>query len=56
MQFCAQRALDSLNVDVQSGVTGFVGANGAGKTTLMSLVLGLRAPTEGKASVLGFDP
>ncbi len=56
MQFGAQRALDSLNVDVQSGVTGLVGANGAGKTTLMSLVLGLRAPTEGKASVLGFDP
>ena len=56
MQFGAQRALDSLNVDVQSGVTGLVGANGAGETTLMSLVLGLRAPTEGKASVLGFDP
>ena len=56
MQFGAQRALDSLNVDVQSGVTGLVGANGAGKTTLMSLVLGLRAPTAGQAWVLGFDP
>ncbi len=56
MQFGAQRALDSLNVDVQSGVTGLVGANGAGKTTLMSLVLGLRVPTAGQASVLGFDP
>ncbi|MCQ3807868.1 MAG: ABC transporter ATP-binding protein [Acidimicrobiaceae bacterium] len=55
MQFGAQRALDSLNVDVQSGVTGLVGANGAGKTTLMSLVLGLRAPTAGQASVLGYD-
>lgn len=56
MQFGAQRALDSLDVDVQSGVTGLVGANGAGKTTLMSLVLGLRAPTAGQAWVLGHDP
>lgn len=56
MQFGAQRALDSLNVAVDAGVTGLVGANGAGKTTLMSLILGLRAPTAGKASVLGFDP
>ena len=51
MQFGAQRALDSLDVDVQSGVTGLVGANGAGKTTLMSLALGLRTPTAGQALV-----
>ncbi len=56
MQFGVQRALDSLDVDVQSGVTGLVGANGAGKTTLMSLVLGLRVPTAGQARVLGCDP
>ena len=56
MQFGAQRALDSLNVAVQSGVTGLVGANGAGKTTLMSLVLGLRVPTAGQTRVLGLDP
>lgn len=56
MQFGTQRALDSLNVDVQSGVTGLVGANGAGKTTLMSLVLGLRVPTAGQTRVLGLDP
>ncbi len=56
MQFGVQRALDSLDVDVQSGVTGLVGANGAGKTTLMSLVLGLRVPTAGQAQVLGLDP
>ncbi|MDE0067734.1 MAG: ABC transporter ATP-binding protein [Acidimicrobiaceae bacterium] len=56
MQFGAQHALDSLDVDVQSGVTGLVGANGAGKTTLMSLVLGLRVPTAGQTRVLGLDP
>ena len=56
MQFGAQRALDSLDVDVPSGITGLVGANGAGKTTFMSLVLGLRPPTAGRVEVLGFDP
>ena len=56
MQFGAQRALDSLNLKVPSGVTGLVGANGAGKTTLMSLALGLRGQTSGSISVLGMDP
>lgn len=56
MQFGAQRALDSLDVEVPKGVTGLVGANGAGKTTLMSIALGLRAPTSGEVSVLGLDP
>ena len=56
MQFGEQRALDSLTVDVPSGVTGLVGANGAGKTTFMSLLLGLRSPTSGQVLVFGFDP
>ena len=56
MQFGSQRALDALDVEVQHGVTGLVGANGAGKTTLMSILLGLRAPTSGSATVLGLDP
>ena len=55
MQFGAQRALDSLNLEVPSGVTGLVGANGAGKTTLMSIALGLRGQTSGSISVLGMD-
>ena len=56
MQFGSHRALDALDVDVESGVTGLVGANGAGKTTFMSIVLGLRHPTAGSAQVLGLDP
>ena len=56
MRFGAQRALDSLDVDIGGGVTGLVGANGAGKTTLMSIVLGLRRATEGTVQVLGLDP
>jgi len=56
MVFGQQRALDALDVTVQPGVTGLVGANGAGKTTFMSIVLGLRAPTVGVVEVLGLDP
>ena len=56
MQFGSLRALDSLDLEVQSGVTGLVGANGAGKTTLMSIVLGLRFPSAGSVRVLGLDP
>ena len=56
MQFGAQRALDTLDLEVPGGITGLVGANGAGKTTFMSLVLGLRPPTAGRVEVLGFDP
>ncbi len=56
MQFGAKRALDNLDVEVESGVTGLVGANGAGKTTFMSIALGLRVPTAGSVEVLGLDP
>jgi ABC-2 type transport system ATP-binding protein len=56
MVFGTHRALDSLTLEVPPGVTGLVGANGAGKTTFMSIVLGLRTPTNGSVSVLGLDP
>lgn len=56
MQFGALRALDVLDVEVESGVTGLVGANGSGKTTFMSIVLGLRPPTAGTVEVLGLNP
>ena len=55
-RFGATVALDGLDLQISSGVTGLVGANGAGKTTLINAILGLRAPTAGSLTVLGHDP
>ncbi|POM25348.1 putative ABC transporter ATP-binding protein YxlF [Actinomadura rubteroloni] len=55
MRFPRVTALDSLDVSVEAGVVGLVGANGAGKSTLIKILLGLLPPTEGRASVLGLD-
>jgi ABC-2 type transport system ATP-binding protein len=48
-------ALDSLTVDLEPGIIGFVGANGAGKSTFIKIILGLLEPTSGTVSVLGYD-
>jgi ABC-2 type transport system ATP-binding protein len=48
-------ALDRLDLTIPRAAVGLLGANGAGKTTLIRLLLGLAAPTEGRAAVLGFD-
>lgn len=48
-------ALEGLDLDLQAGVTGLVGANGAGKSTLIKILLGLLDTTSGTASVLGHD-
>lgn len=47
-------ALRGVSFTVRKGsVTGFLGANGAGKTTTMKVLLGLLAPTSGRASLFG---
>jgi ABC-2 type transport system ATP-binding protein len=47
-------AVDDLSFTVRPGrVTGFLGPNGAGKTTTMRVILGLDAPTSGRALVSG---
>jgi ABC-2 type transport system ATP-binding protein len=47
-------AVDDLSFDVPAGsITGFLGPNGAGKTTTLRLLLGLAAPTAGRALVFG---
>lgn len=48
-------ALDSLDLAVEPGIVGLVGANGAGKSTLLKILLGLIDPTSGGANVLGYD-
>src|SRR5215472_1726600 len=54
--FGTVKAVDDLSLEVPAGIVfGFLGPNGAGKTTTIHLFLGLLEPTQGQASVLGFD-
>jgi ABC-2 type transport system ATP-binding protein len=47
-------AVDDLTFQVKPGiVTGFLGPNGAGKSTTMRVILGLDAPTSGRATING---
>jgi ABC-2 type transport system ATP-binding protein len=49
-------AVDAISFRVPPGeVFGFLGANGAGKTTAIRMLTGLLAPSDGEASVAGFN-
>jgi ABC-2 type transport system ATP-binding protein len=49
-------AVDRLNLTVAEGeIFGLVGPDGAGKTTTLRMLCALMDPTEGSASVAGFD-
>ena len=49
-------AVDAITFDVKAGeVFGFLGANGAGKTTAIRMLVGLLPPSQGEATVAGFD-
>ena len=49
-------AVDHINFEVYAGeVVGYLGPNGSGKTTTIRMLLGLLEPSEGQATVLGFD-
>ena len=49
-------ATDHVSFEVYEGeIFGFLGANGAGKTTAMRMLCGLSQPSDGKATVAGFD-
>jgi len=53
-RFGALVAVDDLSFSLRQGtITGFLGPNGAGKTTTLRTLLGLAAPTAGKALVFG---
>lgn len=50
--FGATRAVNALTATIEPGqVTGFLGPNGAGKSTTMRMILGLDAPSSGRALV-----
>lgn len=52
----ARRAIDNLTFDAEQGeIVGFLGPNGAGKTTTMRILTGYMPPTEGTATVAGYD-
>src|SRR5512134_2990757 len=52
----ARRAIDDLSFDAEQGeILGFLGPNAAGKTTTMRILTGYMPPTDGTASVAGFD-
>jgi ABC-2 type transport system ATP-binding protein len=49
-------AVDRVSFEVNPGeIVGYLGPNGSGKTTTIRMLLGLLEPSEGEASVLGFD-
>ena len=51
-----RRAVDSLTFEAEQGeILGFLGPNGAGKTTTMRILSGYMPPTEGEATVAGYD-
>jgi len=49
-------AVADLNLRVEPGqVFGFLGPNGAGKSTTIRMLMALQRPTQGRATLLGFD-
>jgi ABC-2 type transport system ATP-binding protein len=51
-----RKAVDNLSFHVGKGeIVGFLGPNGAGKTTTMRMLTGYLPPSEGSASIAGFD-
>jgi len=49
-------AVDHVSFTIEAGeIVGYLGPNGSGKTTTIRMLLGLYQPSDGKATVLGFD-
>ncbi|WP_255197504.1 ABC transporter ATP-binding protein [Halorarius litoreus] len=48
-------ALDGVDVDIGTGITGLIGPNGAGKTTLFNCLTGFESPDKGSITFEGTD-
>ena len=56
-RYGAVEALKGVSLRIELGeVVAMLGPNGAGKTTSISILLGLRKPSSGKATLFGIDP
>jgi ABC-2 type transport system ATP-binding protein len=55
-RFGSEVAVDDVSFDVAAGrIVGFLGPNGAGKSTTLRAIVGLTAPTSGRATIHGSD-
>jgi ABC-2 type transport system ATP-binding protein len=56
-RFGAVDALDDVDLELRRGeILALLGPNGAGKSTAVSILLGLRRPDDGRATLFGEDP
>ena len=56
LSFSGRKVLDNLSFEVNKGeVFALLGHNGAGKSTTINLILGLKYPDEGNATILVMD-
>ena len=55
-RFGSQIAVNALSLEIPAGqIVGFLGPNGAGKSTTLKMLTGILEPTEGSATICGFD-
>jgi ABC-2 type transport system ATP-binding protein len=55
-RFGSRPAVEALTFEVPAGqVVGFLGPNGAGKSTTLKMLTGILEPSEGTATICGFD-
>jgi len=55
-KYARTTAVDHISFEVEKGqIVGFLGPNGAGKTTTMRMLTCFMPPTDGQATVAGFD-
>jgi ABC-2 type transport system ATP-binding protein len=55
-KFEQMTAVDNLNLEIKEGeIFGLLGPNGAGKTTTLLMLVTLKPPTSGTATINGFD-